>query len=364
MAEGSTPEERTELPTDRRMSQLKRDGQIHMSHEVVSVATLMAGFAMFTLSWSWFYSDLKFVMIHCFNSIASGETLTARSVNNGFLMLLGLMGPHMFLLVAAISAVAILSVMLQTKWNVKQKKIHFKFHMLNPISGIKRIVSIHGFVMTAKAIVKLMLILPIAYHALKRFAPEMVQLVHMTIPSIMAFTGSAVHTLFWKISYILIALAVFDYVWGKHQWLKTNKMTKDEVKDERKSIEGDEQTKRRIIAKGLQRIIQRIKDSVPRADVVVTNPTHYAVALKYDRGVMAAPTVVAKGKGFMALRIREIAKEAGVPVLERKPLARALYASTEIGAEIPRDLFRAVAEVLAYVYRLKHPRAANSMARS
>lgn len=358
MSESSTPEERTELPTERRMSQLRRDGQIHMSHEVASVATLITGFLMLTISWQWFYGDLKFIMIHCFESISVPEPLSARAVNNGFLTLLGRLVPHMLGLTGAIAVVAILSVMLQTKWNVKAKKIDFKINFINPIQGLKRMVSVQGFVTTGKAIVKLALIVPIAYGALKGFAPEMIKLIHMSIPTILVYVGKSIHVLFWKIIYVLLALAAFDYFWGKHQWLKMNKMTKDEIKDERKSIEGDEQTKRKIIAKGLQRIIQRIRDSVPTADVVVTNPTHFAVALKYDRGSMAAPTVVAKGKGFLALRIRELAKHSGVPVLERKALARALYASTEIGSEIPRDLFRAVAEVLAYVYRLKNPQRA------
>ena len=129
-------------------------------------------------------------------------------------------------------------------------------------------------------------------------------------------------------------------------------MTKEEVKDERKAIEGDESTKRQIIAKGLGRIMQRLKQSVPKADVIVTNPTHYAVALQYDRSSMKAPKVVAKGKNFMAERIKEIARENKVPILERKSLARALFHSVEVDNEIPLELFRATAEVLAYVYRI------------
>jgi flagellar biosynthetic protein FlhB len=157
--------------------------------------------------------------------------------------------------------------------------------------------------------------------------------------------------------YIFVALAVVDWVWGKFQWLKKNKMTKEEVKEERKSIEGDEAMRRKMISKGMARIAQKLKKSVPQADVIVTNPTHYAVALKYDRGNHTAPIVVAKGTDFIAQRIREIGKEHNIPILERKALARALYASTEVGSEIPRDLFKAVAEVLAFVYRLKRPRS-------
>ena len=206
-----------------------------------------------------------------------------------------------------------------------------------------------------KAIVKLVLIIPLAYLALKGEADKMIQLIHTSLSKVFQFTGIEMEHLFWKIMYIQIAIAIFDYVWGKFQWFKSNKMTKEEVKDERKSVEGDETTKRKMIAKGLQRAAQRLKKSVPTADVVVTNPTHYSVALKYDRATMKAPQVLAKGSGFVALRIREIAKEAGVPVLERKPLARALYSSVEVGKEIPYELFKAVAEVLAYVYRLKNP---------
>jgi flagellar biosynthetic protein FlhB len=148
-------------------------------------------------------------------------------------------------------------------------------------------------------------------------------------------------------------LAIIDYFWGKHQWLKQVKMTKQEVKDEAKATEGDEASRRRIVMKGMQRMMQRLQKSVPKADVIITNPTHFAVALEYNRDKMRAPTVVAKGADFLALRIREIAKEHGVPIVERKSLARALYDGARVGAEIPYPLFKAVAEVLAYVYRIK-----------
>ena len=247
--------------------------------------------------------------------------------------------------------------MLQTKWNIKKRWVKFDFGFLNPIGGVTKIVSVQGFVNVGKAIFKLMLILPIAYFALRHEADKMLQLMHTSLTAVFDFAIAEVKMVFWRILYVIIAVAIFDYVWTKFQWFKMNKMTKPEIKDERKAVEGDETTKRKIIAKGMARIAQRIKNTVPKADVIITNPTHFAVALKYDRLTMKAPTVVAKGKGFMALRIREIAKENGIPILERKPLARALYASVEVGKEIPYDLFKAVAEVLAYVYKLKNPHA-------
>ena len=186
----------------------------------------------------------------------------------------------------------------------------------------------------------------------------MTMLVHTTVDNLLALTGVAIMDLFWKIFTVLLIFAIFDRFWGKYQWLRQNKMTKDEVKDERKAVEGDEETKREIKNRGLTRLMQQIMSSVPNADVVVTNPTHYSVALKYDRDTMRAPTILAKGKGFRALRIREVARDAGVPILQRKPLARALFHTGEEGKEIPYELYRAVAELFAYVYKLKNPHAA------
>lgn len=357
MAEYSTPEERTEMPTDRRMNQLRKEGALHCSVEVVHVVSLLSGFAALCILWPYLYNDMVILLKKSYQLIAMREPITVEMIMNGFIGLLYLFGPHLGILMIFTASMAALAVFLQTNWNIKEKKIHFKFDQLNPLSGMQRIFSIQGFVTTFKAILKLVIILPMAYFGIREIAPGMLQLVHMPVNEIFRLTGEGMAALFWKIMYILIAIAIFDFVWGKYQWLRNNKMTKEEVKDERKAVEGDEATKRQIQAKGLARIAQRIRESVPKATVVVTNPTHLAVALKYDRETMAAPVVVAKGKGFLAERIKLIAKGAGVPVLERKPLARALFESVEVGSMIPRELFRAVAEVLAYLYKLRNPYA-------
>ncbi len=360
MSENSTPEERTEMPTDRRMGQIRKEGAMHMSSEVVTTVTLFAGFI--TLSWlvTSLFSDMKLVVITCFKYITQLKQFSYKEIETLCISVMGLITPDVMLLVCIVAAVGVFSVMLQTDWNVKERKFHFDMGKLNPIQGIKRIFSIMGFVNVIKSLIKLGLILPIAYFALKHFAPEMISMIHLNIEGVLSFTGDSIRYLFWKIFYVLFVLSVFDYFWTKFQWLKNNKMTKQEVKEEKKAVEGDEETKRKIIAKGLQRIAQRLRESVPRADVVVTNPTHFAVALKYDRATMSAPIVVAKGADFLAKQIREIAKEHKIPILERKVLARALYSSTEVGTQIPYELFKAVAEVLAYVFRLKNPYAAAS----
>lgn len=353
MSEFSTPEQRTEMPTDRRMGKLREEGQIHFSNEIAQVLALFAGFYALKFIWGNLWGNLQIIFIKCFKAIGTDFDLSSRSLENGFFSLIPLVGVPIILLTVCVAIVAGLAIMLQTKWNVKSKKFSFDINRLNPIGGIKKIFSIGGFVQTAKAILKLGIVLPMGYIALKDFAPDMVALVHTSLGNLMEYIGGALDILFWKMMYIFTAFAIFDYFWGKYQWFRINKMTKDEIKDERKSTEGDEVVKRKIIQIGMQRIWSRIQMNIKRADVIVTNPTHYAIALKYERGSMEAPVVLEKGKGLKALRIRKIAGEAGIPIVERKPLARALYASAPVGKQIPNELFKAVAEVFAYLYRVK-----------
>jgi flagellar biosynthetic protein FlhB len=356
MASESLPEQKTELPTDRRMGDLRRQGAIYQSADITHTLVLMAGFLGLQYSWNAIYFDMQYVLVKSFQMIADRPSFELNDMTAGFIRLALLMAPDVMMVTIIVGAVAALGVMLQTNWNKREGWIKFRWDFVNPMNGLKRIVSIAGLVNTLKAILKLVFVLPIGYWALQGFAPTMAQLVHTSIKDVLGLTGLALTSVFWKIIGVFGIVAVGDYVWGKFQWFKKNKMTKEEVKDERKSVEGDEASKRKMIAKGLARITQKLKQSVPKADVIVTNPTHYAVALQYDRKRHAAPIVVAKGTDFIALRIREIAKENNIPILERKALARALYSSTEVGTEIPRDLFKAVAEVLAFVYRMKNPR--------
>jgi flagellar biosynthetic protein FlhB len=362
MSENSTPEERTELPSDRRMQKVRSEGTVHMSMEVTQVASLIFSFVLLSYMIGAMWRDMRMTMKYTYLKIADREYFFNGSLKEDLIYLTKLWAPDLGLWILAVAAVGMLGTFLQTDFNVREKWIKFRFDMLNPITGIKRIVSINGMVTTLKALFKLAIIMPIGYFALKAAMPEMISLVHMSVQQIMAFMGAKITDVFWAIMKVLTVFAVFDYFWSRYQWFKQNKMTKNEVKDERKSVEGDEETKRRIQMKGLQRIVQRIKQTVPKADVIITNPTHFAVALKYDRETMSAPTVVAKGADHMALRIREIAKESGVPILERKTLARALYSSVEVGNVIPRELFKAVAEVLAYIFKLKNPAVNNQVA--
>jgi flagellar biosynthetic protein FlhB len=356
MSKESLPEQRTELPTDRRLQDIRKEGALFHSADLEHAIVLLTGFLTVSYCWSALYRDMRYMLVRSFSMIGESQSFAVNDLVNGFMRVCTLLLPDLLIVTGCVGSIAALTVFLQTGWNRREKWIKFRWDFINPLKGLKRIISIHGFVNVLKAIVKMSLVLPVGYWALKGFAPEMVRLVHMSLEDILQVVGMSLTSVFWKIMCILFAIAIADVGWGKYQWLRQNKMTKDEVKDERKSVEGDEAMRRKMIAKGQQRLMNKLKSSVPKADVVVTNPTHYAVALKYDRDRFAAPIVVAKGTDFMAQRIREIAAEHGIPVLERKALARALYASTEVGSEIPRELFRAVAEVLAYVYRMKRPR--------
>ncbi len=356
MAENTTPEERTEEPTDRRLAELRRMGQIHLSTEASQVVTLIVGFLATVYLVPLLQSRLQLLFRRSFAGIADTSELTSlRVMRMGYDTLL-LIGPLLAGIVLLTATAAVLSTMLQTQWNVKEKKIDFRFASLNPIAGVRRVFSLHGVIGTLKALLKLVIILPIAYAGLRMASEDMIMLPFYPLAGIMAYTGATIKRLFWKILTVLIVFAVFDYWYGRVRWFRQNRMTKDEVKDERKSLEGDEGTKKRIVQKARARLLQKIAQAVPRADVIITNPTHYAVALRYDRSSMDAPEVLAKGKGHLALHIRGLAKEAGVPIVERKALARALYFSVKVGQQIPSELYRAVAEVLGYVFRLKGKR--------
>ena len=356
MAKDSLPEQRTEMPTDRRLQEIRKEGALFHSTDLEHAAVLVAGFLAVSFMWNVLYVDMKYMLVRSFGLIAQRRELEPQDLINGFFGVVKLFAPDIFIVTACVATIAALSVFLQTKWNRREKWLKFRWDFLNPIQGVKRIFSIHGVTNVLKAIVKMAVVLPIGYWTLKGFAPQMVLLVHMSLADVLGLTGEVLQKVFWKIIYIFFVVAAIDIAWGKFQWLRQNKMTKQEVKEERKSVEGDESMRRKMIAKGQQRLNNKLQTSVPKADVIITNPTHYAIALQYDRDQYAAPIVVAKGTDFMAQRIREIAKTSGVPIVERKALARALYASTEVGSEVPRELFRAVAEVLAYVYRLKRPR--------
>lgn len=356
MSDSSTPEERTEMPTEKRWEKIRNDAMLPLSMELNQVVVLVVSFLVLSAVSSSMWNATLSIMRHSFQQIANREELNMNMLEKFFFEAILAFLPSVGVLLITTALTAIIVTIVQTGGNVRDKWIKVRWSFLNPIQGLSRIFSFRGLVVTLKAVFKLALLLPVGFWALWKLTPEALSLISLDIPHILMFMGRGVDQIFWSLFYILIPFAIFDFFYTRYIFFRENKMTKEEVKDERKSMEGDEATKRKIRAKGLDRAWQRIAVAVPKADVVIMNPTHYAVALKYDRSTMAAPQVVAKGKGHLALRIREIARESGVPMVQRRMLVRSLYYSVKVGSTIPLELFRAVAEVLAYVYRVRPKR--------
>jgi len=228
-----------------------------------------------------------------------------------------------------------------------------KWERIDPVQGMKRLLSPQGLIEAVKAVIKLTLVGFVAWTFLKGQMPELGAYFGRTVAETSVLMLASLLKLFFLILLAVSVLAGMDYMFQRWQTEKKMKMTRREAKDEFKLREGDPLIKSRI--RSIQRKLAngRMMDDVPKADVVVTNPTHFAVALQYDSETMAAPKVVAKGAGVIALKIRELAKLHRVPIVENKPLARTMFKELQVGGSVPKELYKAVAEVLAYVYRLK-----------
>ncbi len=345
--------EKTEAPTGRRIGQARTQGSVGQSPELSQVIGMFAAFYAITSIVPWMWQDIQMIFKGAFTSRYGHEPFSIPVLRTQFFGLLLLIMPKLMLILLISAFFGAGCTLIQTNFLLALNLLKPKFSMLNPVTGLKRIFSINGLMNFAKQFAKLLIIGPIAYTAYFRLVPKFLGMMDLPIQALLPLTAEMASGVFFKIMQWLLVLAILDYFWKRWRHKKQMLMSKQEVKDDSKASEGDAGTKRRILMMGLQRARDRMMKNVPKADVVVTNPTHIAVALSYSAQAGAAPRVVAKGQGHVAARIREIAKRNGVPIVERKPLARALFKSVEVGHEIPYELFKAVAEILAYVYRVK-----------
>lgn len=235
-------------------------------------------------------------------------------------------------------------------------RLGFHFENLNPATGIKRLMIGTSGIELLKSLLTIGILSHLAYSIYLDAANELPRYVLMTPNEISVRVGNIVYRFAFQSGLYLLAIGFADYYWNRHKFEQDLKMTKQEVKDEAKNAEGSPEVRSKIRRRQKEIATRNMMAAIPKADVVITNPTHYAVALSYESERMAAPTVVAKGRGFVALRIREIAAQHKVALVENKPLAQSLYKAVEVGQQIPGSLFKAVAEVLAYVYKLKRMR--------
>lgn len=345
-------QEKTEAPTERKREKAREEGQVAFSKELPSAALLgaatltlmMMGRSLLTASQSMFADIFREPIRSELNGNVLYDLLyTALSTILWPLVPLAIL----LLLIGMFSSI------LQVGLRFTLKPLVPKFSKLSPLQGIKRIFGTQGLVELLKSLAKLILI---GFIGFVTFEQEMAQINSLSIHTpeqIIFYNFSVIVEVTGRMVLALIALAIFDFIYQRWHFEQQLKMTKQEVKEESKQSEGDPMLKSRI--RQIQREMSnaRMMQEVPKADAIVVNPTHYAVALKYDRETMNAPQVVAKGVDYMALRIKKVAGEHRVPVLERPQLARDLYAGVEIGQVIPERFFKAVAEILAYVYRLR-----------
>lgn len=345
--------EKTESATPKKRQDARKKGQVAKSMELPSAFILLFSFASFMMLGGFYKERFYRLFVDTFHDYMLMElsipNVTAMAAQFTMEMLI-LLGP-IFLITFVIAFAANY---IQIGFLFTGEPLKMKFNKINPIEGAKRIFGMRAVVDFLKSMLKLTIIGIIVYLTLWGEKENIMGLAHVPLESIFAYVAGLTLQLGLKIGGTLIVLAVFDYLYQKYEHEKNLKMSKQDIKDEYKSTEGDPHIKGKIKERQRKMAMQRMMQEVPKADVVITNPTHYAVALKYETGKMEAPLVLAKGTDYIALKIKEIAKANRIVTMENRPLARALHDQVEIGQTIPPDLFQAVAEVLAYVYKLKN----------
>ena len=351
--------EKTEPATQKKLNDARKEGKVAKSKELTSAFMLIALFLLLKIFISSIGNQLVGVFSMVYNRIGSyinpaeiGFTSQAVSYFMMQMMLQLLLNVWPFFLFGIL--IAFLVGVVQVGWKVSAKPMQPKLSKFNPISGFKRIFSKESLFNLFMSIVKIGVIGLITYLSIKDKADELFVLYDISLNQAIALTGEIILDTGLKISIVYLIVGLIDFVYQKHKFNEDMKMTKQEVKDEYKNTEGDPHIKGQQRRKMQEASMRRMMQDVPKADVVITNPTHFAVALKYDAEVSGAPILVAKGEDFLALKIKEVAKENHVEIVENKPLARMIYHNVDIGQEIPPELYQAVAEVLATVYRMKN----------
>ena len=346
--------DKTEKATPRKKQKAREEGQVAKSQEVTTALTFLGVFAVLKAAAGWMYN--RMFMVFRFSMGLIGETDAFFS--SGYS---GRVIPYLLwqaLLVAAplfLSAMflGVLSNVIQVGWKITPKALRPQFSRLNPASGFKRVFSSSALVTLFKSILKFLIIVTVIYTALRNEMDTLPLLSQMGLFEAVSWLGGLIVNMGLNVGGWFVLIAAADYAYTRFRHTRQLRMTKQEVKEEFKQVEGNPQIKGQIKSKMREVSMRRMMQAVPHADVIITNPSHYAVALKYDRQSGRAPGVTAKGADYLARRIKEKAVECGVEIVENRELARTLYVTVEIGQEIPPELYQAVAEILAFVYRLK-----------
>jgi flagellar biosynthesis protein FlhB len=353
MAEESF-QEKTEPASDKKREEARRKGRIPRSVELNSAFVLLSGLFILSVNGAALVGNLGQMMIRTLGKVGSTD-LTMGNIHSmashGALAVGGILAPVLF----GIMAVGVGIAYVQVGFVYSPEVLRPTLEKINPLSGIRKIlVSRRSLMELAKSLLKVGLVGMVAWWAVQDVIAQSPELIESDIPGVMGYIGQSAYSVGLRMGLVFMVLAAVDFFYQRVEHEREMRMSKEEVKEETKATEGDPLVKSRV--RSIQRRIayRRMMTEVPKADVVVTNPTHLAVALRYDAETMRAPSVVAKGADLIALKIKELALEHEVPIVEDRPLAQALYKSVDIGGEIPEKLFQAVAQLLAYIYRLKH----------
>lgn len=351
MASDSDQGEKTEEATQQRRDDFRKRGQVAQTRELSSVFLLFCGVLIIWLMSRFFFQQL----LDIFNA-SFGESMVGAVRSGDFTTAIKVSATRFVLIIAPITLVfwivSFASTLMQVGFLYNEEALQVRWERLDPVKGFQKMLSLRALMEGLKAILKVTVILGISYLMLRDQIHALPHMMSYSIGQTFEFLGVLMVRLLASVGFFMLVLAGLDYLYQRWEMEQEMRMTKQEVKEEVKSREGDPLIRARI--KRVQREVasRRMMEEVPKADVIVTNPTHIAVALKYDE-TMVAPKVIAKGAELIAAKIRELAREHNIPIVENVPLARAMFKTLKIGQAIPRELYTAVAEVLSYVYRLK-----------
>jgi flagellar biosynthetic protein FlhB len=344
--------ERTEDATPKRLEDARKEGNIAKSVDASSAIVLLALTIALSIALPSIMTACGALLRATLEPIDNAHAVRLDSLDDVVSPSLYSLGALLFPMLLVAAVVAYAAHVWQVGFHASGKSLMPKAERISPLSGLKRLFGTQTLVKTIFDLTKVAIVVAIVAVAVTGFAPTILALPGADAVDGSLAIGRMAYDVAIRIAAVLLVLGLADFAWQRFKHKRDLRMTKQEVKDEYKQMEGDPEIKRRRMQIQRQIAMQRIGAAVPKADVIVTNPEHISVAIAYDADSMRAPKVVAKGADHLAMRIRAIAKQHGVPIVERKPLARALYAQVKVGQEVPPDFYKAVAEILAYVYRL------------
>lgn len=340
--------DRTESATPRRRQEARDEGRVARSADLNAAVGLLAGLALLYALGPRIGQQFVVLLQDMEGATTPDGAGLLTDLRRAGMATAMAIGPFL----AGLICVAVAAGLAQTGPLAVWKKLTPEFDKVNPVTGLRRLFSLESLTRLVMGLLKMTLVGAVAYYALKSQFDRALAIAHLDVSTLLTACGAITFNVGLKIAIALLILAIIDFLLEKWKLERSLRMTKQEIRDEMKNMEGDPHIRQRRRQIQARIAMQRVQRDVPKADVVVTNPTHFAVALKYDSKSMGAPRVLVKGQDLIALRIRQLALQHGIPVVERPSLARALYAGVEVGQEVPPNLYRAVAEVLAYVYQL------------